>query len=86
MPKRPLTKRELLKRLKPFGVISLKKKGTGKKRGKGSEIILVLPIEEGSTRGPSHPIKDHGKGTEIYIPVIESVLRRFNIDPDEFWD
>ena len=79
MPKGPLKLRELLKKLKPYGVIPLAK------RGKGSEIVLLKPEEEGSRKGPQFPIKNHGKGTEIYVPVIEAILRRFDIDSDEFW-
>ncbi len=42
MPKRPLTVRELLKRLKPYGIKVLKRK-----RGKGSELILLKPDSPG---------------------------------------
>lgn len=73
--------RELLKRLKPYGVESMKPQ-----RGKGSERILVKPHQKESKRGPQYPIKDHGPGTEITIPVIRAILRRFGIDEDEFWD
>jgi hypothetical protein len=74
MPKGPLKLRELLIKLKPYGVVSLTK------RGKGSERILVRPEEPGSKKGPQYPIKDHGAGTEIYVPVINAILRRFVID------
>lgn len=80
MPKRPLKLRELLKKLKPYGITTLSK------RGKGSEIILVKPNSPGSKQGPQYPIKDHGPGTEISIPVINAILRRFDIDPNEFWE
>lgn len=36
-------------------------------------------------KGPQYPIKNHGKKTEIYIPVIKAALRRFGINEDEFW-
>jgi len=78
--KSPLKLRELLKRLKPYGV-----KAFPSKRGKGSELILVKPNEPGSMKGPQYPIKNHGPGTEISIPVIRTILRRFNIDEDDFW-
>jgi hypothetical protein len=81
MPKRPLTVRELLKRLKPYGIEVLKRK-----RGKGSELILLKPDSPGSKKGPQIPIKHHRDSTEIYIPVLLSILRRFNIDPNNFWD
>jgi len=75
----PLKYRELIARLKPFGVIVLEG------RGKGSERILLKPLAEGFGKGPQFPIKHHGDSTEIYLPVIQAVLRRFDIDPDEFW-
>jgi hypothetical protein len=80
MPKGPLKLRELLKRLKPYGV-----KSFPSKRGKGSEIILVKPDAPGSRKGPQFPIKDHGLGTEIVIPVIDAILRRFGINKKNFW-
>ena len=79
MPKRPLKLRELIKRLKPYGIVVM-----SKKRGKGSEIILLKPVEPGSKRGPQYPLKNHGVNTEIHLPVIEGLLRRFNIE--DFWD
>jgi hypothetical protein len=79
MPKKPLKLRELTKKLKDYGIIALAK------RGKGSEIILHKPIEAGSNKGPQYPIKDHGDSTEISIPVILAILRRFGINNDEFW-
>ena len=79
MPKSALKLRELLTRFRPYGVITIVN------RGKGSEIILLKPSEPGSKKGPQVPIKNHGPGTEIPIPVILSVLRRFNINPDDFW-
>jgi hypothetical protein len=81
MPKKPLTLRELTKKLKPYGIVTMKRT-----RGKGSERILLKPNAPGSTKGPQYPIKDHGQSTEIHIPVILAILRRFDIDPDEFWD
>lgn len=80
MPKGPLKLRELLKKLKPYSIIVMPK------RGKGSESILVKPKEPGSHKGPQYPIKNHGQGTEISKQVIEAILRRFEIDPGEFWD
>jgi len=80
MPKGPLKLRELLKRLKPYGV-----KSFPSKRGKGSEIILVKPDAPGSRKGPQIPVKSHGIGTEISIPVIDAILRRFGINKKNFW-
>lgn len=70
---------ELLKKLKKsYGVVVMEK------RGKGSELILLRPIEKGSKQGPQYPIKSHGKQTEIPIPVINAILRRFKIT--DFWE
>ncbi|MGB5158037.1 hypothetical protein [Desulfobacterium sp. N47] len=56
------------------------------KRGKGSEVILLKPNKPGSKQGPQIPIKNHGPSTEIHYPVIISILRRFGIDPKDFWN
>lgn len=81
MPKRPYTIRELLKKLKSYGVVAMKRK-----RGKGSELVLLKPNKPGSKQGPQIPIKNHGPSTEIYFQTILAILRRFNIDPKDFWD
>lgn len=82
---RPLKYRELIVKLKPFGVIE----HPDPKRGKGSERIMILSSgwDEKTKKyhGPQYSIKHHGEGTEIYKPVIKSILNRFNIDPSEFW-
>lgn len=78
MHKAPLKLKELLRRLTKYGVVVMSK------RGKGSEIILLLPDANDSTKGLQYPIKNHGTGTEIPIPVINAILRRFNIT--DFWD
>mgnify|MGYP002642513705 CR=1 FL=1 len=80
MPKSALSLKKLRKRLKRYGIVTM-----ARKRGKGSELILLKPNEEGSSKGPQYPIKNHGDGTEISIPVINAVLRRFGIDKDDFW-
>lgn len=77
--KSPLKYRELAKKLKQYDVIPLKK------RGKGSERIFIRPIRNGELKGPQYPIKCHGEGTEISKQVIVALLRRFDIDEDEFY-
>jgi len=72
---------ELLAALKKYGVQKLPTS-----RGKGSETILIKPTGDDPTKGPQYPIKNHGPGTEITIPVIRAALRRFKILEDEFWD
>jgi hypothetical protein len=81
MPKRPLKLHELKKRLKVYNVTPMPSK-----RGKGSEIVFFQPKVKGSKQGAQFPIKNHGKSTEIYIPVINAILRRFDIDPQKFWN
>ena len=81
MPKGSLKLRELLKKLKSYGIITLPKG-----RGKGSEIILLKPDSPGSKKGPQFPIKNHGPGTEIDIRVIQAISRRFGIDKKELLD
>lgn len=78
MPKGPLKYRELIKKLKKYGVEEIKD------GGKGSERMLIKPDTPGGKKGPQIPIKYHGKNTEIPVPVINAVLRRFNIT--NFWD
>jgi hypothetical protein len=84
MSKGPLKLKEFLKRLDEHGVIVLSRERGGQ-RGKGSELILLRPESPGSKQGPQYPIKNHGKGTEIKVPVINAALRRFGIDKAEFW-
>jgi len=53
MPKKPLKYRELLRRLKPYGVIEIIS------RGKGNERILIKPVKPGVMKGPQYPVKCH---------------------------
>ncbi len=83
MPKiRPhaLKHRELLSKLRNFGVIEIKD------MGKGSERILILKVglSGGRYTGPQIPIKCHGEGTEHSVRVIDAVLRRFFHRPQRF--
>lgn len=81
MSKKPYPLRELIKKLKSYGVVVM-----GRKRGKGSEVILLLPDKLGSTKGPQYPIKNHGRNTEIQVAVVKAALRRFGIEEKGFWD
>ena len=76
----PLKHRELLKRLRGFGVVEVK-------GGKGSERILGMQggLEAGKYKGPQITIKDHGGGTMHSVRVVDAVLRRFAIRPEDFW-
>lgn len=80
MPKKPLKYKELINILKPLGIEVL-----ANKRGKGSERILLKPTPPGSMTGPQYPIKNHGDGTEISVPVILAIIRRFGLNPDDIW-
>lgn len=82
--KKPLKLRELLNRLKKYGIINLPGN-----RGKGSEIILLKPNSNDPDspqykKGPQYPVKNHGMGNEISAPVINAICRRFGIT--DFWD
>lgn len=51
MPQRhPMKYREFLEKLKKFGVVEM-----DLKRGKGSDRILLRPVEPGSKQGPRSP-------------------------------
>ena len=69
-----------MQRLRKFGVEE--RKGFGKV----SEVVLIKPDKPGSNKGPQFTIKHHGEGTEIYVPVINALLRRFGISKKEFWE
>jgi hypothetical protein len=77
----PLKIRVLLKRLKDYGVIL----HPNPARGKGSEVVILKPNSHGSTKGPIFTLKNHGNKTEITTAVVLACLRRFGIDPEEFY-
>lgn len=79
-PKYALTVRKLLQRLSSYGVIIR----TG--AGKGSETVLVRPTNPTvPTKGPQYTIKHHRDSDEISGHIISAILRRFSINPNEFW-
>ena len=80
MPKKRLKHRQLLKKLKQFGIIE------DKRRGKGSERMLILDkgFDE-KYQGPQIPIKYHGENTEYSPKITDAILFTFGIDPNEFW-
>jgi hypothetical protein len=77
--KHPLRYRELINRLKQYGI----KIRIG--FGKGSEVVLIKPEKPGTNKGPIFTIKHHGDGDEIIFQVIDAILRRFNISKRDFW-
>lgn len=80
MSKAPIKYNKLIKRLKKeYGIEELEK------RGKGSERMLIKPIEPGGKQGPTYPLKCHGEGMDVPIPVILAILRRFDIDTNDFF-
>ena len=82
MPK-SLKLRELLARLKDFGVIPYPKPS----RGKGSELVVYKPTDpKNPLRGPIFTLTNHGMGTPIGDGLLLACLRRFDIDKKEFFD
>jgi hypothetical protein len=75
----PLKYKDLIKKLKKFGINEIVSSG------KGSERILIKGVKRSNYRGPQYPVKCHGTGTEISKAVIKAILRRFNIAPEDFW-
>ena len=76
MPKpRRLKFAELKKRLKPYGLEVITK------RGKGSERMLY----QKSTKF-NFPIKYHGKNEEYSIGTLMAILRRFSLPKEALWD
>jgi predicted RNA binding protein YcfA (HicA-like mRNA interferase family) len=73
---RPLRYRDLVNRLKAFGVVE--------KIGKGSVRMLFKPDVEGLRR--SYPIHPHSEHHEFGPPIIRAILRRFKIPEDSFWE
>lgn len=73
---RPLRYRELVNRLKVFGVIE--------KTGKGSVRMLFKLDVEGLRR--SYPIHPHSEHHEFGPPIIRAILRRFKIAEESFWE
>ncbi len=72
MPKnRRLKYRELTKRLKPYGIIVIDK------RGKGSEKMLYQ--EE---TGFDYPITFHKKDHQYSIGMLLAIVRRFDLPKD----
>lgn len=77
--KGPLRFRELYSRLEPFGVRIMQG------RGKGSEIILLRPVEPGGNKGPRYPVRHHSDNDMIPLGTIMACLRRLEIPPEDFW-
>ncbi len=80
--KKRLKYRELMDRLKDHGVTSIAH------RGKGSEVMLGLKSgvdQQGKYKGPSIPIKHHGKSTEYSPTVTDTILATFSIKEEDFW-
>ena len=71
----PLKINDLYSKLKKFGICI-------KRRGKGSHVILVR--KDNTNSGLAYPISDHGKKTEVNVPTISAILRKFKIDNDDF--
>ena len=73
MPKNKRLKySQLLKRLKPYGIVVIEK------RGKGSER---MPYQE-KTR-LNYPITSHKKDHQYSIGMLKAIVRKFSL-PDDF--
>ena len=70
--------RDLVARLKAYGVREYQA------RGKGSERLLVRESEPGSRKGPRVTIKCHGEGRDVAPGTLRPALRRLGIDPKDF--
>ena len=81
LPKKRLKHRDLLKKLKQFGITE------DKSRAKGNERLLIEDRGIGGKyRGPQYPIKYHGDDTEYSAKLIDTILRRFSIEEAQFWE
>jgi len=72
--------RELLARLKPYGVADYPA------LGKGSERLWVCESVKGSRKGPQYAVKCHGDNTEIKQGTLMAILRRFNLKLKDILD
>jgi hypothetical protein len=82
MPRRKATpprSRDLVRRLREFGVVE------DVRRGKGSEALLIKPVAPGSKKGPRTTIRRHSEHDMIPVETISAALRRLEIDSDDFW-
>jgi hypothetical protein len=73
----PLRYRELIGRLKKFGIIE-------KRFGSGSRRMLYKENVEGLN--VHYPIHPHSEHHEISAPIIKATLRRFKISENLFWE
>lgn len=79
---RSLKLRELLARLKDFGVIP----HPNPARGKGSELVVYKPTDsDNPMRGPIFTLTNHGMGKGVGTGLVSARLRRFGIGKDEFF-
>ncbi len=72
--KKPLRYRDLVRRLKKYGIRE------NKVRGKGSERMLMGYVDG---RLVTFPTKCHSEGDEKPVPVIEAIRRAFHLT-DEY--
>jgi len=77
MPKAgPLTYRELMRRLRQFGVTE--------RVGGGSRRMLYKDDVEGLKA--CYAIHVHSDNAEVHAHIIRTILRRFKISEDSFWN
>ena len=71
--------RDVLARLRRFGVVEYKR------RGKGSGREWIRETEPGSKKGRVFMMKCHGEGREVAAGTLSAALRRLGISRDEFY-
>jgi hypothetical protein len=71
----PIAYSELRKKLRSLGV-------TEKIKHTHRNTRILCPKGEDF---PFYPIHHHGDQREVKIPEINAILRRFGIDPNDFW-
>lgn len=77
--KGPWKYRDLLKRLKQFGVFE-------DPVTKATSVRFLGRVVDSNGKGPFYPVGVKGEGVEIEWPVIKAILRRFDIQQNEFLD
>lgn len=72
--------RDLLAKLKRFGVAEYPA------RGKGSERLWIRETVSGSRQGPQYTMKCHGENQDVKPATQGALLRRLGIDPKNIVD
>lgn len=76
--RRPLSLRDLRKRLRGFGVAEFSSRCR-------NHTCFARPDASGHPASPYYTVKDHGDQTVLSVPVIKACLRVLGIDEETFW-